>query len=714
MVVALAKHVKVRSRVPSGYWNETKNIHNFMKNIKIKYNLKTLNDWNSLTQGHIKAQKGGNTLLNKYSLYDLKCIGFPEGKFKKVNPIKPAGYWEIKSNVIQFLQKLKDKYNLKTPEDWNLITQKQIKSQEGIGSLLEKYSIYDLKCIGCPEGKLIFKKSKKSKGFWEEKDNILFFMNEIKNKYNLNSNEDWNLITRKHIKSNGGASLLSKYSLFELKKLIIQPEEQKNFNNNENLKEFIDEIRCKYNLNDFKDWNLITHKKIRSSKTGKEFLKKYSIYELKCLGFPDGKFKFNKPPKYWDKNENINQFLSDLRENFNLHSFECWNDLSEDQICSIGGKGLLNKYSLYEIKCLGFPDGKFNIPSSNPIKGYWEDKNNILLFLNKVKEKFNVNTPEDWNLISQKNIISCGGSRILSKYSMYELKCLACPDGKLLFDKPNQFSRYWDDKQNIKEFLNKIQEKYNFKTPEDWNLITRKQIQSNGGSSILKKYSMFELKVLACPEGKSIFNEPEPSKSSLFWDNENNRTDFINKLKRKYNLNTPQDWKRLSTDQIRSQGGHWLFYDNNKYLKKCNIKFEINDKENGSKDVLFSLKDLIDSNHKRSAQRWLFLQVQKLFPNEEIVEDYFHSQISRESGYSIQFDIFLIKRKIAIEYHGKQHYEDIPEGFAPLEMHKVRDLEKETLCKNYGIQLFIIPYWWDNKLDSLKETLGQSINFDEV
>ena len=145
---------------------------------------------------------------------------------------------------------------------------------------------------------------------------------------------------------------------------------------------------------------------------------------------------------------------------------------------------------------------------------------------------------------------------------------------------------------------------------------------------------------------------------------------------------------------------------------KCILKLKINF-ENEDKDFV-SFSKLISGTHagsvqKRSSQRWLFLQVKKLYPHEEIVEDYFHPEISRISGANVQFDIFMIERNIAIEYHGKQHYEDIPSRFSPVETYKHRDVEKQKLCSEHGIQLIVIPYWWDNKLDSLKETLLSKI-----
>jgi len=59
---------------------------------------------------------------------------------------------------------------------------------------------------------------------------------------------------------------------------------------------------------------------------------------------------------------------------------------------------------------------------------------------------------------------------------------------------------------------------------------------------------------------------------------------------------------------------------------------------------------------------------------------------------------------LAFEFHGAQHYKDCP-GFASLEMQQGRDNEKVELCSTNGIKLIVIPYWWDNTLESLTATI---------
>ena len=631
-----------------------------------------------------------------------------------INRSQTSKYWENKENIDKFLSTLKEKYNLNTPEEWNSITTTHIKSNGG-STLFNNYSMFEIKCMACPEGKSIFKNPKQSSGYWENQENVLNFLSKIKGKYNLNTPDDWNSITKTHIQSNGGSRLFAKYSMFELKCMAC-PEGKSTFNNpqspgywenQENILNFLSQIKGKYNLNTPEDWNSITRVQIISM-GGRTLLNKYSMFEIKCMACPEGKSIFKNPPQapgYWENQKNILAFLTKIKKNFNLNTPDDWNTITREHIKANGGSSLLKKYSMFELKCMACPEGKSIFKNPNQAPGYWENQENILNFLSKLKKQYNLNTPEDWNTITTNHIISNGGSRLFSKYSMFELKCMACPEGKSIFNNPKQTSGYWENQEKIFDFLSQIKEKYNLNTPEDWNSIKTTHITSNGGGTLFNKYSMFELKCMACPEGKLIFNKPKQSPG--YWENQENIDNFLSKIKEKYNLNTPEDWKRISRHQIKLDGGWGLF--GNKNYTKIKIKFETPNKTPNF--IPFTKLISGPANHKRSSQRWLFLQIQKLFPQEEIVEDYFHSEISRISGSNVQFDIFMIERNIAIEYHGKQHYEDIPSaGFSNLETYQHRDLEKEKLCSEHGVQLIVIPYWWDNKLDSLKTFLYSKIN----
>ena len=188
----------------------------------------------------------------------------------------------------------------------------------------------------------------------------------------------------------------------------------------------------------------------------------------------------------------------------------------------ITGRKYIFKQIFYaRIKIMACPEGKLIFNNLNQVEEYWRVKQNVFSFLTEIKEKYNLNTLDDWNSITPKHIQANGGWRILRNYSLFELKCMACPEGKLIFNNPKG---YWKNEKNVLQFLSEIKEKYNLNTPDDWNSITATQIQSNGGSSLLSTYSLYELKCMACPEGKLIFNSPPQSR---YWENKENVDHFI-------------------------------------------------------------------------------------------------------------------------------------------------------------------------------------------
>jgi hypothetical protein len=112
---------------------------------------------------------------------------------------------------------------------------------------------------------------------------------------------------------------------------------------------------------------------------------------------------------------------------------------------------------------------------------------------------------------------------------------------------------------------------------------------------------------------------------------------------------------------------------------------------------------------KKSVQRWLRVLVEQIFPAQEVMEDFRHPQLrylcTEKMG---ELDIFLPQLNLALEYHGKQHYVDMASSsFAPVEAYAARDLQKQQLCKQAGIVLVEVPFWWDKKLPSLRATIAQ-------
>ena len=481
----------------------------------------------------------------------------------------------------------------------------------------------------------------------------------------------------------------------------------KYWQNKENVNNFIQKLKIYYNLQTTEDWKKLTKKQIELF-GNKSLLKIYSVYKIKCLGDPDIKEKYpeiqrkKKPNGYWDNVENVNNLLKIIEKEYNLNTIEEWNNLTQKQIIKMGGKSILSKYSLFELKKLGcneIKDDNHLIKCKKP-SNYWENEENVKEFLLEVKNKYNLENNEDWNNLTKENIISMGGKSLFAKYTIFQLKCMGNPELKqkkyIKQSKNNKKpAGFWNNSLNIQNFIDNLRKEYNLIDVNDWINLSSKQIKDLCGSVLLEKYSIYDIKIMGCPEIKNLpdVKQRRFPKPVGYWENIDNIKSFLEEIKLIHNIKSSSDWTRISKEQIVAHGGTRLFstYTLNEIIKFIDPSVQF-----------------LEKHSKRSSQRFLFLQITKLYPGEEIIEDYFHTIISRESGLAIQFDIFLVNQNIAFEYHGIQHFEDSPFAFAPLEMYKQRDNEKEKLCKKYGIHLVVIPYWWDNSLDSLQKLINTS------
>ena len=70
----------------------------------------------------------------------------------------------------------------------------------------------------------------------------------------------------------------------------------------------------------------------------------------------------------------------------------------------------------------------------------------------------------------------------------------------------------------------------------------------------------------------------------------------------------------------------------------------------------------------------------------------------------MELDVYLPKEKLAFEYQGEAHYHDVySQGNRWIQ--KQQDEEKSIKCRDNGITLLVVPYWWDFEKSSLIATI---------
>lgn len=95
--------------------------------------------------------------------------------------------------------------------------------------------------------------------------------------------------------------------------------------------------------------------------------------------------------------------------------------------------------------------------------------------------------------------------------------------------------------------------------------------------------------------------------------------------------------------------------------------------------------------------------VRDIFPSEEVIHQASPEWLGRQ-----RLDIFVPRLKLAVEYHGQQHFEpvDFFGGETGLHATQVRDARKAVLCAEHGVRL--ITFHYDEELT--REMVFQRIN----
>eukprot|EP01127_Copromyxa_protea_P010635 TRINITY_DN2601_c0_g1_i7.p1 TRINITY_DN2601_c0_g1~~TRINITY_DN2601_c0_g1_i7.p1 ORF type:complete len:206 (+),score=40.79 TRINITY_DN2601_c0_g1_i7:143-760(+) len=146
----------------------------------------------------------------------------------------------------------------------------------------------------------------------------------------------------------------------------------------------------------------------------------------------------------------------------------------------------------------------------------------------------------------------------------------------------------------------------------------------------------------------SLLNVPQDT-----WKDQKKTRDFLETLEPMLFISKKEDWYHVSRKQLQLVGARpCLEYFGSRIGTMLQFGFpEI------SWDV-----EKFSNRRKKASQRWLLEQVTNLYPGQEIISNYrFNPRHEDSCGHSysmkvMEFDIWVPKLQLALEYQGEHHY----------------------------------------------------------
>ena len=783
------------------FFQSIENQKNFMDNLFIKLKLTSLDDWLEISRNLIK-KNGGKNLISHFYLNDMKKLLktiYPnhQWKFDHLKFRKSIDYFQSSLEIQKkYLDYLFIKLEMKNLNDW-LIGSKTKLSQNGAKNLLFLYSnnVEKLFSTIYPNHPWPFllnnnnnnndynDKNNDKNNYYNNYNNyndnnlnINILNNDINNNDdNINNNNNNNNIN----KINKNENLIdSKNELINDEKILKKKKLRDKFKTIENQRKFMENLFYKFKLKSLNDFLDISKKKIKEN-GGNSLISYYYFNDMKKLLlaiFPNYPWEFLvnnslKKLKIFNTSENFSnienqkKFMERIFLQLKLKSLDDWMNVKRKKIIQLGGKRLISKYYLNDMKKLLitiYPNHDWKFDRFLNVKSidYFYSIDNQKEFMEELFKELKLKSVEEFWFVSRKKMIKNGGKKLLSIYSndMKKLLSTIYPSHHWNF---NSLENYFFSIENQRKFLDNLFIKFNLLSLNDWLTISkRKFIFQNGAENLLSIYANNMKKMLF-----SVYpthNWPLKKNNSIFL--LQNQLQIVENIFFRLHFKTLDDWLGVSRSQLLQNGAKnllkfysfdlkkllltlypnflWEFEDKNlkfrpttnyfhsfefiySKLKILKRRFKIEEKKDWlrlpikiEEINLFSALKLIYPNEiwdkkefqtrsKLTRQRILFISLQQIYSQFLIIENYRPPLLTDEENFlPLEYDLFIPALNMAFEYQGEQHYDDIISGFSMLEVYQSRDKRKDLISSQHSINLIIVPFWWDQSIPSLLSTIN--------
>lgn len=323
----------------------------------------------------------------------------------------------------------------------------------------------------------------------------------------------------------------------------------------------------------------------------------------------------------------------------------------------------------------------------------------------KAFEKANgIETQEDWYKVTNLQFRKFeGGSGVLAMYqfSIYSLLKTVYPEREWypwLFKKAS--TKFWNSESASLEYVKWLEKDLQISQVEQWYDVDFKAIKHRKGfQRAVKNRGILQLLKTAYPDYAWMagrFRKAFPDT----WTHTQTAVEFVKYVEPSLQISNPIDWYRVSRRELQEVGLSGLYKRKRLFptLSKLYPDFKFDE-------------DSFSTANKQSSQRLVYLYAKQLFPNELVIENHLHEElIWKGTHQKMQLDVWIPNRKLGFEYQGEHHYYQLNKAYGPgfEQLELARDRVKAELCRQHGIALVLVPYWWDRTLESMQRLVAET------
>lgn len=215
-VVRSSDAIWLEGPVPSGYWDSFEHRLLYMRWLGQRLGYRRPDDWYRIRTDDFKQNRGASVMANYWNSSAIAAVkaSFPDRDWKDwLFATCPRRFWKIRRNHRAYMKWLAAQLNIRRPDDWYRVTNKDFTRHKGGAFLLEYRSTVSAAVMAChpryPWKEWLFDKTPKK--FWKSTANRRRYMDWLGERIGVRQPDDWYAVTVNDFKAHRGRQFLKLY-----------------------------------------------------------------------------------------------------------------------------------------------------------------------------------------------------------------------------------------------------------------------------------------------------------------------------------------------------------------------------------------------------------------------------------------------------------------------------------------------------------------------